>query len=470
MASRALAPGAARNWSENVVFRHARFAAPEDIFELRRLVADAPSSERLRCLGSSHSFSEAAAAPQGGTCVSLAMMREILEVDVDAMTVRAQGGVTYGDLCRYLAPRGLALRNVPSLPHVSVVGAMATATHGSGLAYGNLLSHVAEVQYVKADGELATYHRGGGEDFSAALVGLGALGPVSEICVDVVETFDVSQGVYGGIPIPSLIDRLQSTVAGTDSFSAMINFGTGECDLLFLRQLHLTTDPYLSSNDASSNDASSSSSSSSSLPPRARWGGADGTLLTEPEPFFEAPDFPVKTTHTGPWHDTLSFFMDGCKDLNMPNLALQAEFMVPLDRGEEALQICWDVAGKWPGWPGTATAGTYEAPGLVIHNETRVVPGDNFALSPYFGRDTLAIHFTLGPYPEDAARLVAELQAALEHLQARPHWGKLSAMLAADVAAAFPNEALDAHYDLRRRHDPDGKFGSDWLDSILPAP
>ena len=55
-----------------------------------------------------------------------------------------------------------------------------------------------------------------------------------ESVVDVVESFDVAQRVYSAIPIEALIERLQPTVERTDSFSAMINFGSGQVDLLFL--------------------------------------------------------------------------------------------------------------------------------------------------------------------------------------------------------------------------------------------
>ena len=80
------------------------------------------------------------------------------EIDAEAMTVTMQGGTTYGQLCRFLAKRGCGLAMTASLPHVralqrlsdtqaleqvSVAGAVATGTHGSGLQHRNLVSVIA---------------------------------------------------------------------------------------------------------------------------------------------------------------------------------------------------------------------------------------------------------------------------------------------------------------------------------------
>eukprot|EP00656_Telonema_subtile_P035961 TRINITY_DN39917_c0_g1_i1.p1 TRINITY_DN39917_c0_g1~~TRINITY_DN39917_c0_g1_i1.p1 ORF type:complete len:315 (+),score=65.38 TRINITY_DN39917_c0_g1_i1:37-981(+) len=296
------APGVQTNWCENIQFKHQRFCSPEDVRDLQSIIAAAESSVRI--LGSGHSFSGAAASE--GTCISLAMMRNVLDLDIDTMTVTAQGGVTYGDLCRYLAPRGVALRNVPSLPHVSVAGSISTGTHGSGIEHGNILKQVSRIQYVCADGSLVEYSRGDPE-FSAAVVGLGGLGAVSQLSLDVVPAFNVAQHVYEQVPIENLQAELDNIVRACDSFSAMINFGTGTVDALMMR--------YFLDDEAEA--------------PTAGPEFCGGTLREAPMEFFESPQDLVRMTHQGPWHDTLSFFMEDLKQANMPHVALQTERMVP---------------------------------------------------------------------------------------------------------------------------------------------
>ena len=73
---------------------------------------------------------------------------------------RSSAGLTYGDLAGALQPEGVGLANLASLPHISVAGAVATATHGSGDRNGNLATAVAGLELVTSAGELVTAARG----------------------------------------------------------------------------------------------------------------------------------------------------------------------------------------------------------------------------------------------------------------------------------------------------------------------
>ena len=117
------------NWGECVPYRHGRLASPADLSELQQVVSE---TEKLRMVGSAHSFSHLSDAPDA-TMLSLAFMARIGDIDPEAMTVSAEGGVTLGELCRYLAPRDCALKNTASFPHLTWVGAAATGSHGSGI-------------------------------------------------------------------------------------------------------------------------------------------------------------------------------------------------------------------------------------------------------------------------------------------------------------------------------------------------
>ena len=58
-------------------------------------------------------------------------------------TVTVPGTTTYAALAEALNRDGLALHNMASLPHISVAGAIATGTHGSGDGKGNLATRGA---------------------------------------------------------------------------------------------------------------------------------------------------------------------------------------------------------------------------------------------------------------------------------------------------------------------------------------
>src|SRR5581483_7948788 len=126
-------------------------------------------------MGTRHSFNDIA--DTTADHLSLSRLNQLVRIDRDQSTVTVQAGATYGQLCRELHRQGLALHNLASLPHISVGGACATATHGSGDRNGVLASAVEAMQLVIGSGDVVELSRkeSGGE-FAGAVVGLGALG------------------------------------------------------------------------------------------------------------------------------------------------------------------------------------------------------------------------------------------------------------------------------------------------------
>src|SRR5580692_6961962 len=182
------------NWAGNIAFGAPDFARPATLGELQSVVARAA---RVRVLATGHSFNDLADSP--GTQVSLSALPAGLETDSAASVVRVPAGLTYAQLAAGLDARGLALRNLASLPHISVAGACATATHGSGPANQNLAAAVTALTLVTADGDLLGLARGD-DGFDGAVVHLGALGVVVSLTLDVVPSFTVAQRVYENLP------------------------------------------------------------------------------------------------------------------------------------------------------------------------------------------------------------------------------------------------------------------------------
>ncbi|MDQ2965537.1 MAG: FAD-binding protein, partial [Chloroflexota bacterium] len=113
------------NWAGNHAYRAANLHEPESIEQVQEIVRSARS---LRALGTRHSFNDIA--DTTGDLLSLRRMPRIFDLDRGAGTIRVDGGVRYGELCGPLDAAGFALHSLASLPHISVAGACATATHG----------------------------------------------------------------------------------------------------------------------------------------------------------------------------------------------------------------------------------------------------------------------------------------------------------------------------------------------------
>ena len=151
----------------------------------------------MRALGTRHSFHDLA--DTDGTLISVTDVDPAPVLDSPRRTVEVGAGIRYGELALWLEERGWALHNMGSLPHISIGGATATGTHGSGDALGTLATAVRGIEYVGADGEL---HRvsAGDADFAGQVVHLGAYGIVTRLTLAVEPTFDLRQDVYSDVP------------------------------------------------------------------------------------------------------------------------------------------------------------------------------------------------------------------------------------------------------------------------------
>lgn len=224
-----------QNWAENVPLRHSHLSVPDDVEGLQVAVRDA---ELLRVVGSAHSFTPLSAAPSE-TMLSLSSMSKVIGLDADSMTVRVEGGCTFGEIGRWLQQRGAALRNMPSLPHVTFAGAVATGTHGSGLRPGrssgsNLVSQVAAAEFVLADGTVRRLTRNDPE-LLPSLTSMGLLGVISSLEIDVVPAFDVSTALYTGASLAEFASSFVELGLQHDSVACFLNFQTAEVGALFVR-------------------------------------------------------------------------------------------------------------------------------------------------------------------------------------------------------------------------------------------
>jgi alditol oxidase len=214
--------GPVRNWARNIEFSAAEVARPDGLAALQEVVAGA---DKVRALGSGHSFNRIA--DTGGVLVATAGAGSIMSFDPVRKVVRVSGGVRYGELAQYLDSVGYALRNTASLPHISVAGSVATATHGSGDANQNLAAAVRGMEMVTATGEIVWLSRDEDEDFAGAVVGLGSLGIVSALELEIVPSFQVRQWVYEGLPAEAVTGSFEEIFGSAYSVSVFTDWTGG---------------------------------------------------------------------------------------------------------------------------------------------------------------------------------------------------------------------------------------------------
>ena len=415
-----------RNWAGNQAFRARRILAPRSVEELQDVVR---ASKRIRALGTRHAFSAVADAADDGDLVSLAGLPRRLEVDAHNRTVTVDGGATYGDVCGPIDDAGFALHNLASLPHISVAGAVATGTHGSGNRLGNLATAVVGIELVRADGELVRIGRStDGRPLAGAVVGLGALGVVSALTLAVEPSYAVRQDVFEDVPFATAIDRFDELSGAASIVSLFTDWSAARFHQVWLKRRIGTED-----------DA----------PPAVLEGARPATEPRHPIPGLSADACTPQLGDPGPWHARLAHFR--LDHVPSAGAELQSEYLLPRDLAGRALEALLPIADRL-------------AP-LTWVTEVRTMAGDGLWLSPAFGRDTVGIHFTWKPEPEPVAAMMRVVEERLAPFEPRPHWGKLSSIPAAEVRERYPERRRFA--ELARRLDPEGTFRNAFVDAFV---
>jgi xylitol oxidase len=408
------------NWARNITFTPARFERPSRVEQIQELVAGA---DRVRVLGTGHSFNEVAAT--NGLLLNLADLPLTVDIDRASSTVLVSAGARFGDLVGPLNDAGLALHNTGSLPHISVAGACATGTHGSGSGNGCLATAVVEATLVGPDGSVRTISQGD-SDFDGSVVALGLLGVVTSMRLRVLPAYEMRQFVFDDLPFDALIGNFDEVMNAAYSVSAFTHWREPVIEMVWRKQL------------------------ADAPPPPSDWLG--GQLADGPRhPIRGMPtDFATEQLGVpGPWSERLPHFRLEFTPSNGDEL--QTEYLLPRTQAVEALKALDGVRAE-------------VAPALQVC-EIRTVAEDRLWLSPAYGRPTVALHFTWVANMSAAAPAVAAVERALEGFEARPHWGKVFGMASDRVRSMYPR-LLDFE-GLVQRVDPSGTFANVFTDRYL---
>ena len=416
---------AGKNWAGNLAYSASRLLEPRSVEELQSIVR---SSDRLRALGSRHSFNDIA--DTDGDLVAMASMPRVLEIDRAASTITVDGGVRYGDLARPLHEAGLALHNLASLPHISVAGACATGTHGSGTRLGSLATAVTALELVRPDGELVTLSRADDPDtFPGAVVSLGALGIVTRMTLSVEPIYEVRQDVYEDLDLAVFAERFEELASMADSVSFFTEWRAGIIEQVWLKSRVRAGQRV-------------------ELPPDL-YGAVRATVERHPIRRLPADSTTPQLGVAGPWHERMPHFrMD-----HTPSAGdeLQTEYLVAQEHAVEAFLALDAMRDRL-------------AP-LILVSEVRTIAADDLWLSPAVGRASVALHFTWIPDWPAVRALLPAVEAVLEPFDPRPHWGKLFTMDPELVRSRY--ERMGDFIDLASAFDPDGKLRNDLLRRVL---
>ncbi|WP_412160589.1 D-arabinono-1,4-lactone oxidase [Curtobacterium flaccumfaciens] len=405
------------NWSGTVTYTAERVVRPSSIDEAAQVVADA---DRVHGLGTRHSFNDVADTP--GTLLDLTGIPTDLVVDAEHRTVTLGAGTRYGDVAADIDRAGFALHNTGSLPHISIGGAVATGTHGSGTTLGSLATAVRAFEVLGPDGSARTIDRTD-PAFDGAVLHLGLLGIVTRVTLDVEPAYRMRQDVYGAIPWDTFTANVAEVHATAYSVCAYTVFGDAITEVLVKSRVP---------------------EGAEDVPVPETLAGARRLPGTPGDDHRTARDGSV-----GPWWDRLPHFPIG--SVPSHGSEVQSEHFVPLRHAAAALDALRGLADRIQ-------------PHLHVC-ELRTMAADDLWLSPTQDEDVLCIAFTWKKHPTEVAALLPDLEARLAAFGGRPHWGKMSSLDHAAIAGLYPR--LADFRDLVARADPERTFASAFGERVL---
>jgi len=410
------------NWACNIVYSTDRVTEADSIDRLRALVR---SRDKVKVLGTRHSFNTIADSRHN--LLSLKPMHEVTALDREARTVTVEAGVTYGQLCPYLDSQGFALHNLASLPHISIAGACSTATHGSGEKNRNLATAVSALEMVTAAGDVVKLSRNSGGDlFRGMVVGLGALGVITRVTLDVQPTYRMAQYVYQNLPLGQMKEHFDAIQASGYSVSLFTDWQKQRINEVWIKRRV----------------------DGKGAAPEF-FGAKLATRDLHPIAALSAENCTEQMGVPGPWYERLPHFRMGFTP--SAGKELQSEYFVPRTKAVDAILAVERLRDRI-------------TPHLLI-SEIRTIAADDLWMSMAYGRASVAIHFTWKQDWPAVRRVLPEIERELSAFEPRPHWGKLFAMAPAELRRRY--ERLGDFLQLAAKYDPAGKFRNDFLNANL---
>lgn len=407
-----------KNWSGTVTFADSQTFAPATTAELAQIVATNP---KVRARGSAHCFN--AMADTDAISVTFENLPNELMIDKEKEIVTISAGIKYGELAVALEKRGWALHNMASLPHISVAGAIATATHGSGVGNGNLATAVRGLEVVLPDGSFKKITLESPE-YAGYVVGLGVAGIVIKVDLAIEPTFNIEQTVYRGMSRETYaanLDEIMSLAYSVSYFTTWAAAGGGEVWAKFR---------------------------SGSVAPETLFEAYPATSNRHPLPGLDPEPCTEQLAVSGPWHLRLPHF----KMEFTPSAGdeIQSEFFVDRKDAPAAIAALEKIAPQ--------------ISEILWVTEIRAIAADELWMSPHYQRDCIGIHFTWKKF-DAVYEFVKVVEAVLAPFNYRPHMGKVYSASPEYIRSVMPK--MSEFVRLVKEIDPMNKFGNAMTDKLL---
>jgi xylitol oxidase len=413
------------NWAGNLEYSTENLHSAKSLEQIQEFVKKQP---KLKVLGSRHCFNNIADSKH--TFLSLKPLDEIVSLNPQARTITVDAGITYGQLAPLLDAQGFALHNLASLPHISVAGACTTATHGSGEKNGNLATAVSALEIVTASGDVVKLSRQQDANFfQGAVVGLGALGVITKITLDIQPTYQMRQYVYENLSFTAMKDHFDAIQASAYSVSLFTDW-----------QNHNFSEVWLKTR----------AEKGQAFNAKPEFFGAKlATKNLHPIAELSAENCTRQMGLLGPWYERLPHFRMGFTP--SAGKELQSEYFVPRQHAVEAILAVERLRDQI-------------TPNLLI-TEIRAIAADDLWMSPCYQQPCVTIHFTWKQDWPAVGKLLPVIEKELAPFEARPHWGKLFTMSPQQLHASY--KKLAQFIALTKKLDPEGKFRNDFLNTNI---
>ena len=426
------------NWAGNQTATGVRIESPRSTEQVADAVRRAAErGQRVKAVGSGHSFT--AIARPDDVQLDLAAMDALHSVDRDRGTVTVGAGTPLRRLNDLLAGVGLAMTNLGDIDAQTIAGAISTGTHGTGEKFGGIATQVVGLEMVLADGSVVACSPSERADlWSAARVGLGALGVITRVTLRCVPLFGL-RAEEGPMALDELLDRFDELAGGHDHFEAYWF-------------------PHTRSTLTKCNTRLPLAEGLDRLPAWKEW--LDDEFLSNRvfgwtvELGKRRPSWiPALNRVASRALGSRSFTDLSYKVFTSPRRVRfrEMELAIPRSAAVEAIREVVEAV---------------ERSGLTIGFpvELRVAAADDIPLSTASGRDSayLAFHVPASVDHQGYFRLVARV---LDPYGARPHWGKLHELDAELLRTRYPR--FDEFVRLRQEVDPNGLLSNEYLDRVL---
>lgn len=409
------------NWAGNLTYSSTQLTNAATTAQVQNFIQQ---HKKYKVLGTKHCFNNIADSKD--EFISLTQFTPDIKIDKASSTVTINAGIRYGTLAEYLHQQGFALHNLASLPHISVAGSCATATHGSGVHNGNLSSAVMGIEIITPKGEVKqlTQQRDG-EAFLAAVVNLGALGVVTKVTLAIQPTFMVRQNVFQNLPFHELEHNFDAIMGAGYSVSLFTDWANKNVSEVWVKSRVNVPDD--------------------NKPMDEFYGAKAATKNVHPIIALDAINCTDQMGVPGPWHERLPHFKMGFTPSS--GKELQTEYFVPREHSYKAIMAVEKLHGEI-------------TPHLFI-TEIRTIDGDNLWMSPCYKQPSTAIHFTWKPEWDAVQKLLPKIEEALSPFNAKPHWGKLFTTPYSVLKQR--HHKMEAFQQVVKEYDPEGVLTNDFL-------